>query len=363
MNRKKFFIICLFFIFLITGIVLLKLKPRNQGLYKVTILPTLGGDSTYPKSINDKGQVAGYSETASGDFHLFIWDKESGIKDLGPSDAGDICINNKSQISANTRNSNGNPYSFIFDPDTGKTSLPTLGGKITRATGINNHGQVIGYSDTSSGVSHAFIWDKINGIRDLTPASPNDTYVYSINDSGQVVAEDMNTLLIETDKELKVTSLQITLWGGKPQINYNGNITGMLHSGPNKNYFISWNKNSGQNTLFRSNLVYLHKINEHNQLILTFGKEELFLGRFPYYRFDNYMLDPKIGLISLDGYVPLRKMKDYLALKDINNKGDIIGYINSTKGSKGVGILFEPIPEKMNVMPKQQIKQDNIVFE
>ena len=104
-------------------------------------------------------------------------------------------------------------------------------------------------------------------------------------------------------------------------------------------------------------------MNEHNQLIITFGKEDFFLGRFPFSRFDNYMLDPKFGLISLDGYVPIRNRHDYLALKDINNEGCIIGAIQSTKGKKIVGILFEPIPEKMEQIPKKKIKQDNIVFE
>jgi len=363
MKRKKLLIIFFCTILLFAVVLIIVSRPHNQGLYKVTILPTLGGDYTFPESINDKGQVAGYSEIAPRKYHLFLWDKESGIQDLGPVDGGEICINNKSQISANIIDPNGKFHSFVFDPNTGRTILPTLGGKGSCVTEINNHGQVTGYSDTSSGVRHAFMWDKINGIRDLTPISPNDTFAYSINDSGQVVVcEKNNTLLIETDKELKITSLQTMLWG-VPQINNNGDITGMVRSAQNKCDFISWNPDSGQKTLFHSDLIYLYRMNERNQLIITFGKEELFLGRFPFPRFNNYILDPKLGLISLDGYVPLRKRHDYLALKDINNKGCIIGAIQSIKDLKSMGILFEPIPEKMEQMPKKQIKQDNIVLE
>ena len=364
MNRKKLILICLVLILLIAGIVTFKLRPHNQGLYKVTILPTLGGDFTRPQSINDKGKVTGCSKTASGKTHLFLWDKESGIQDLGPA-AGNVYINNSNQIAANMLDPNGNNFlSFIWDPNTGRTILPTLGGKSSYVMGINNHGQVIGHSVTSSGDQHAFIWDKINGIRDLTPTGPNDTYARSINDSGQVVVCKKNNIfcLVETEKELKITSLQTMLWE-IPKINNNGNITGMVRSSQNKHDFISWNPESGQKTLFRSDWIYLYKMNDHNQLIITFGKEGTYLVRFHYTHFDNYMLDPKIGLISLDGYVPIRSRNDYLALKDINNDGCITGAIQSTKSNKGVGVLFEPIPEKMKQKPKKQIKQDNIVLE
>ena len=238
MKKKKFFIIGLTFILLIAGIVIFQFRPQNQGLYKVTILPTLGGDFTRPQSINDKGQVAGCSKTASGKSHLFLWNKKSGIQDLGPVLSGNVFINNTNQIAANILDPNGNVRSFVLDPNTGRTILPTLGGKSSDVMGINNHGQVIGSSVTSSGDQHAFIWDKINGISDLTPTSPNDTYAYSINDSGQVVIfETMNILLVETDKAFKTTSLQTMLWG-IPQINNNSNITGMVRSAQNKCDFV-----------------------------------------------------------------------------------------------------------------------------
>ena len=137
----------------------------------------------------------------------------------------------------------------------------------------------------------------------------------------------------------------------------------MAMSAPNQYDFISWHQDSGQKVLFQNEYFYAHKMNDHNQLIFVKGKELLFLGKFPYPKFINYMLDPEIGLISLDGYVPLRGSFDYLVLKDINNKGWIIGAIQSTKGVKGKGILFEPIPEKMEQMPKKEIKQENIVLE
>ncbi len=339
-------------ILLIAGIVVLKLWPRNQGLYKVTILPSLVGESTFPLSINDKGQVAGYSEIARGVYHLFLWDKENGMQDLGLDVQGNVYINNSTQIAANMLDPNGNHRAFILDTDTGKTFLPLLGGKYSDVKGLNNHGQIVGWADTSTGIMHAYIWDKTNGIHDLTPTrTGNSMFSVSINDSGQVVIyENNNILLVETDKELETTSLPIRI-GFNPQINNNGYITGIVKSAQNKLDIVSWHPNSGLKSLYRLNSACSPKINDHNQIIITDEKDFNPIQKIIPPHLENYLLDPKIGQISLDGYFNLERNEN-LELIDINNNGCIIGVIRSTKGSKSIGVLFEPIPEKWNKYQK-----------
>ena len=65
-----------------------------------TDLGTLGGSSSYAHGINARGQVVGYSSTASDDWHAFLW--EGGTM----------------------------------------TDLGTLGGRESEAYGINDRGQV-----------------------------------------------------------------------------------------------------------------------------------------------------------------------------------------------------------------------------
>ena len=106
MKKRKFIILIPCVILLVIILCFTIFKPRNRGLYKVTILPSLGGNFTLPEAMNDKGQIAGYSKTASGKSHLFLWDKENGIRDLGPC-MGNASLNNAGQIAANFRDPNG----------------------------------------------------------------------------------------------------------------------------------------------------------------------------------------------------------------------------------------------------------------
>jgi probable HAF family extracellular repeat protein len=78
-------------------------SARHEQLYKVTVLPTLGGWKMQPTAINDKGQVVGTVEDSSGVFHLFLWDRDKGMKDLGPMDAENLDINNASEIAGSDR--------------------------------------------------------------------------------------------------------------------------------------------------------------------------------------------------------------------------------------------------------------------
>ena len=96
----------------LVGLIVL-IPRRHVQLYKVTVLPAIGLWRTWPKAINDRGQVAGFADVAVvGRFHLFIWDQDNGMKDLGPMDADDIDINNAGQITGTMTDPNGNKQAF-----------------------------------------------------------------------------------------------------------------------------------------------------------------------------------------------------------------------------------------------------------
>jgi probable HAF family extracellular repeat protein len=101
----------------VAGLVL-SMSLRHERLYTVTVLPMLGGKATLPCAINDYGQIAGFAETPDGQDHIFLWDRVSGMKDLGPTDESGLDINNAGQIAGTTQASNGYMVAFLWDPMT-----------------------------------------------------------------------------------------------------------------------------------------------------------------------------------------------------------------------------------------------------
>jgi probable HAF family extracellular repeat protein len=81
-------------------------------------LGTLGGTSSAATGLNELGQVIGWSQTASGQTHAFLWTAQRGMVDLGKIAGGS--------------------YSF--------------------ASAINEKGQIVGYGDDADGVSHALLF-------------------------------------------------------------------------------------------------------------------------------------------------------------------------------------------------------------
>src|SRR5450756_2397202 len=80
-------------------------------------------------------------------------------------------------------------HAFIWDKTTGMKDLGTLGGSYSYPYAINDMGQVVGYSFNASGEIHAFIWNRMTGMKDLGTLGGSQSLVYAINDMGQVVGQ------------------------------------------------------------------------------------------------------------------------------------------------------------------------------
>ena len=354
---------------------------RHVQLYKVTVLPSLPGAEFRPSSINDRGQIVGLAKDPST-VRLLFYDRENGIRDLGWA-TDEPCINNAGQIAGTTTDPNGNRQAFFWDPKDGKQILGTLDKPESVALALNNHGQVVGdlcsRSILQPGITltkrQAFIWDKRDGMRKLFPHKQRESFATSINDAAQVIGS-LATTRAGGHKHCFWDSTEAAMSPTLPllppidfptmhhdpgaiDLNNKGYVLGKMyrmgedgHWDRDETWISLWTKEGGL-----KGIEYLFplehsvgslRLNDANQVLYgekhTSPFERLSRRYFGPYT-HHYLWDPKRGKIVLDKQIP-SKLGKLVGVRDINNRGCIIGSILLEHSGQVAGVLLEPIPKR-----------------
>lgn len=171
---------------------------KANGGFRVVDLGTLGGGYSCAQGINDRGDVVGESSSDTLATYAFLW-RDGKMINLGsllalplsPSGSYELSgarsINNRGQIVGFSAVDDGGYRGFLWEHgemvDLG--SLGPAGDERSQAFDINNHGQFIGWSITGLGQAGAVVWRKNEII-----ALGNYTYeARSINKRGQIVGQ------------------------------------------------------------------------------------------------------------------------------------------------------------------------------
>jgi probable HAF family extracellular repeat protein len=165
--------------------------------YSVKEIPSLGGSSVEPSSVNNRmgmpmGMATGYSYfDATEVAHAFAFNGQTSfdIGTLGGKTSYGRDVNDYADIVGNSDNAQGYSHAFAFIYVTIK-DLGTLGGFTSEATGINNAGQIVGRSDDKDGFVRAFLYE--NGqMRSLGTLGGDWSQASAINENGAVAGTSM----------------------------------------------------------------------------------------------------------------------------------------------------------------------------
>ena len=120
-------------------------------------LGSLGAQNTQAEDLNNYGQVVGWSQTRSGQYHAFLWENGEMI-DLsrpGWSFSSALAINDSGQILLKASTAKGTLITLWDDGE--YTDLNHLGLDYVEVTDMNNQGQIIGWTTNDDGFFRAFL--------------------------------------------------------------------------------------------------------------------------------------------------------------------------------------------------------------
>jgi len=319
--------------------------------YEVIDLGTLGGVHASAVSVNNVGQVVGWSTTDSpasrGPVHAFLWDQEHGMRDLGTlggqsSRARDI--NDKGQVVGHALTDHGLWHAFLWDADNGMVDLGTLGGGRSHAYAINNMGQIVGEAETVDRQMHAFLWDAERGMVDLGSLYGRESLARDINEKGQVVGLVGNgpkDHAFYWDRETGMVDLVGTHGPSSfaNGINNAGWISGYIFNAQKKEYeaCIWTGKDGVERVDTRAIESFCEGINDRDQTIgHVKGEKFLFFGGGRH----AFLRSAKGRIVNLSRYEP---SKDHqVHVYGINDAGWIVGEMSAFRPSISKAVLLRP---------------------
>ena len=355
MKRKRVLLVVLCVGVAMAAVLVVLLRPKPAVLYEVTFLPEFNGASLRPRAINDHGQVVGVCKLAGNEWHIFGWDADGGVRDLGPcADAGRyecVQINDAGQIAGVGVDPNGSTRAFLRDPNGVQHILRAPRGERVSVYGLNNRGQVVGCYHAERGPRQAFVWDKDVGMRSLGGPSVIESLARSINDAGQAVGflsldRTNQWYAVLWDPNAGMRSLGLAQFGPTStcHINNAGFVVGQFGSADDRTCVSTWTSREGAR-LFDSQgaSMYVAAVDDSGRFVAraewTGSK---ILGGGSGGTSTSFLWDPNDGWREIHRHLGRGDVVEFVAV-DMNNKGQIAGLLRLRSQADAVGVVLEPV--------------------
>jgi probable HAF family extracellular repeat protein len=155
-------------------------------------LGTFGGEAASVSTINNRGQVVGWMQTAEGRVHPFLWHRgaKTDLGTLGGDEGVASDVNERGHVVGNSVTATGERHAFLWRDGT-MTDLGTLGGTFSSATFVDGKDQVFGRSFAADGTNQPFVWS--GGVmRPLSAPGWTELGVSDVSESGYAVGGGRN---------------------------------------------------------------------------------------------------------------------------------------------------------------------------
>ena len=310
--------------------------------YSITDLGAFSGETSYATSINNIGQVVGYSNVG-GYNHAFLW-QNGGMQDLGTLGGNNSYaygINNVGRIVGGADTSSGGPYTFIYDSNgpmkNPSSNLPLE--ILSTAYGVNDCGQVVGEGEYGSVHGNAFLYDGTSVVNEYNVVSiiSGASIARGINNSGQAVGTYYGNNHAFLYNNIKSSQDLGTLGGETSEayaINNAGKIVGCSTNSSGKNRAFVWQSDSGMKeigAISSTTNSCAVAINSNNQVVghsyTASGEEHAFLWH------ENSGIQDLNNLVSPYSGWTLNKATA------INSNGQIVGTGKNAEGKEHAFLL------------------------
>lgn len=305
-------------------------SPTVAQTYTITDIGTLGGKDSVALSINDLGEVVGYSTTADGEIHAFRFFGEAifDLSTLGGKESYAYVITNSGILLGDSKTSDGRLKPFMGAPN---SPLFDLGEphSFSSARGANNAGQVVGYrefpDEDGKHYKRAYLHTTHRTI-DLGTFGGKQSDAIAINDAGQVVGHlfteyhggDQRAVVYHAGKTVDLG----TLGGGNSvgvAINIKGQVVGyaQLRGGDQRAFIYSQGRMKNLGTLPGGTQSFAYGIDDLGRVVGSSDGKDRPLHAFIYN--DGVMQD-------LNTLIPVDSGWLLTEAKGINKVGQIVGY-------------------------------------
>ncbi len=342
----------------VLGLLLYPRPEASEARYDVTFLPNVGGHCLSLCAMNDLGQVVGMAEVQLGQWHIFLWDKNAGLRDLGAY--ADVqrftClqINNAGQIAGGATDPNGTGYGFLVDPNGARRVLRAPSGEHVQIQDLNSRGQIVGYCGRGGGPLRGFIWDKTAGMQGLTLANAYESIATGINDRGQIVGSYSAQLagpwtVFLWDPNMGDRNIGPAKAGrASPHINNQAFVVGKFDAASDMSILSLWTEQGGLRRVCpaRGVSVQIDGLNNANCFVACTSGRKLMIRNLDIVpHIDSYLWDPNGGFTELANCLERADVFEFFAL-GINDKGQIVGSLRLKGQPNPFIVVLQPIPSR-----------------